>query len=134
MMLPASRSRSPRAFLAAIAFVGVVAIGIAWASTQAVSATASTEAVSPAPDASTPTCHETHPEPVITSSPTDAQPASLVEGATVPPSPSGPNPFANRFEGIVLRTHEGKNVRFYEDLLKGKIVLVNFMYATCKGR
>jgi len=34
----------------------------------------------------------------------------------------------------VLKTHEGKNVRFYDDLLKGKIVLINFMYASCKGR
>lgn len=46
----------------------------------------------------------------------------------------GPNPFADRFPNLVLKTHEGKSVRFYDDLLKGKIVLINFMYATCKGR
>lgn len=44
------------------------------------------------------------------------------------------DPFAERFKGIVLKTHEGKTVRFYEDLLQGKIVMINFMYATCKGR
>lgn len=43
-------------------------------------------------------------------------------------------PFADRFPNLVLRTHEGRNVRLYDDLLKGKIVLVNFMYATCKER
>ena len=43
-------------------------------------------------------------------------------------------PYANRFPNLVLKTHEGKNVRFYDDLLKGKIVLINFMYATCKER
>jgi cytochrome oxidase Cu insertion factor (SCO1/SenC/PrrC family) len=44
------------------------------------------------------------------------------------------NPFSERFPNVVLRTHEGQNVRFYDDLLKGKIVLVNFMYATCTER
>lgn len=44
------------------------------------------------------------------------------------------DPYADRFPNLVLRTHEGKNVRFYDDLLKGKIVLINFMYVTCKER
>jgi len=35
---------------------------------------------------------------------------------------------------VVLETHEGKTVRFYDDLIKGKIVAINFMYATCKER
>lgn len=46
----------------------------------------------------------------------------------------GVSPFADRLPNVVLRTHEGKSVRFYDDLLKGKIVMINFMYATCKGR
>ena len=45
-----------------------------------------------------------------------------------------PNPFADRFPNVVLKSHEGKAVRFYDDLLKGKIVVINFMYASCKGR
>jgi protein SCO1/2 len=32
-----------------------------------------------------------------------------------------------------LRTHENKEVRFYDDLIKGKQVLINLMYATCEG-
>ena len=37
------------------------------------------------------------------------------------------------FPNIVLTTHEGKKVRFYDDLLKDKIVVINMMYANCKG-
>jgi protein SCO1 len=37
------------------------------------------------------------------------------------------------FPNIVLTTHEGKKVRFYDDLLKDKIVLINMMYAKCDG-
>ena len=37
------------------------------------------------------------------------------------------------FPDVVLYTHEGKRVRFYEDLIKGRIVTINVMYATCKG-
>lgn len=51
-----------------------------------------------------------------------------------PASYTTSNPFADRFPNVVLKTHEGKNVRFYDDLLRGKIVLINFMYATCKER
>lgn len=37
------------------------------------------------------------------------------------------------FPNVVLTTHEGKKVRFYDDLLKDKIVMINFMYAKCEG-
>jgi protein SCO1/2 len=33
----------------------------------------------------------------------------------------------------VLSTHEGKRVRLYEDLVRDKIVVLNFFYATCQG-
>ncbi len=32
-----------------------------------------------------------------------------------------------------LTTHENKKVRFYDDLVKGKCVLINFMYTRCDG-
>src|SRR5213078_2887301 len=35
------------------------------------------------------------------------------------------------FPNVPLITHEGKRVRFYDDLLKGRIVLLNLMYADC---
>ena len=37
------------------------------------------------------------------------------------------------FPNVVLTTHEGKKVRFYDDLIKNKIVVFNFMYAKCEG-
>jgi len=37
------------------------------------------------------------------------------------------------FPDMVLTTHEGKKVHLYEDLIRDKCVVMNFMYATCKG-
>lgn len=37
----------------------------------------------------------------------------------------------SRFPSVVLQTQDGKAVRFYDDLLKDKTVLINFMYTTC---
>ena len=37
------------------------------------------------------------------------------------------------FPNVVLTTHEGKKVRFYDDLIKDKIVVINLMYARCEG-
>ena len=37
------------------------------------------------------------------------------------------------FPNVTLFTHESKPVRFYDDLIKGKIVLINVMYAECQG-
>lgn len=41
---------------------------------------------------------------------------------------------AGYFPNVVLRTHENQAVRFYDDLLKEKVVVINFMYASCEGR
>jgi protein SCO1 len=35
------------------------------------------------------------------------------------------------FPDVVLRTHDGRKVRFYSDLVRGKIVTINFMYIAC---
>ena len=37
------------------------------------------------------------------------------------------------FPNLELLTQDNKPVHFYEDLLKGKVVLINFMFTTCKG-
>src|SRR6267142_5676694 len=36
-----------------------------------------------------------------------------------------------RFPNVVLRTHENTSVRFYDDLIKGKVVLINFFFTSC---
>jgi protein SCO1 len=35
------------------------------------------------------------------------------------------------FPNVPLITHEGEVVRFYDDLIKNKTVMINFMYASC---
>ncbi|MBD0324891.1 MAG: SCO family protein [Pyrinomonadaceae bacterium] len=37
------------------------------------------------------------------------------------------------FPNLILLTQDNKPVRFYDDLLKGKVVLINFLFTTCKG-
>jgi protein SCO1/2 len=65
-------------------------------------------------------------------------------GCEVPAGPAAAGPFAppvsgremmrrRYFPDVVLTTHEGRQVRFYEDLLKDKIVVLNLMYANCQG-
>ncbi len=38
---------------------------------------------------------------------------------------------ANYFSNLPVVTHEGKTLRFYDDLIKGKIVVINFVYTSC---
>ena len=38
-----------------------------------------------------------------------------------------------RLPNVELITHEGRRVRFYDDLVRDKKVVVNFMYAHCEG-
>src|SRR5499427_11064445 len=38
---------------------------------------------------------------------------------------------ANYFPNLPVVTQDGKTLRFYDDVLKGKIVVVNFMYTSC---
>lgn len=38
---------------------------------------------------------------------------------------------ANYFPNVKLLTHEGQEVRFFDDLVDGKIVVINFIYTTC---
>ena len=40
---------------------------------------------------------------------------------------------AAKFTNAVLRTHDNQEVKFYDDLIRGKQVVVNMMYAECHG-
>jgi protein SCO1/2 len=57
-----------------------------------------------------------------------AAPAASVIGYVPPPSTN-----RRHFPNLTLLTHEGRKVRFYDDLVKGKIVLFNFFYTRCDG-
>ena len=37
------------------------------------------------------------------------------------------------FTNVLMQTHEGRTVRFYDDLLKGKVAMINFMFTECDG-
>jgi protein SCO1 len=54
---------------------------------------------------------------------------------TLPPDDSSRRDLQERyFPNYELTTHEGKKVHFYDDLIKDKIVVINFMYADCEGK
>jgi protein SCO1/2 len=54
--------------------------------------------------------------------------ADLVEAASA--QGAGAIPFPN----VTLYTHEGRKVRFYDDLIRGKVVTFNMMYTQCEGK
>ena len=47
-------------------------------------------------------------------------------------SSDGANSGSSRFPNVELITQDGKKVRFYDDLIKDKVVAVELMYTTCK--
>jgi len=49
------------------------------------------------------------------------------------PAPSESSLGPKFYTNALLRTHEGQEVRFYDDLIKGKHVVINLMYANCQG-
>jgi len=54
--------------------------------------------------------------------------AGVADSQTTPAPPAAdPGPSAGRFPNIEVQTHHGRTVRFYEDLIKGRIVTINFM-------
>ena len=63
--------------------------------------------------------------------------AAGCSGRPPEPPPTPPNVVATIHEqhlpNIELVTHEGRRVRFYDDLVKGKVVAINFMFATCRN-
>ncbi|HVR87055.1 MAG TPA: hypothetical protein VMU54_22210, partial [Planctomycetota bacterium] len=52
---------------------------------------------------------------------------SAANGAAPVPSWRG------RFPNVALQTQDGRTVRFYDDLLRGRRVAINFMYVECEG-
>ena len=62
-------------------------------------------------------------------------PADTANLTTVSPAKSGSSGGtrwgADYFPNIPLVTHEGKSVRFFDDLIKDKVVLINFIYTSC---
>jgi protein SCO1/2 len=61
-----------------------------------------------------------------------AIPESSASSKRVTPSKSNHASRSKKvFPNVPLLTHEGEVVRFYDDLVKNKTVMINFMYASC---
>src|SRR6476620_9586624 len=58
--------------------------------------------------------------------------AAITAGVTTIVSADNARWGAGYFPNVTLTTHEGKQVRFYDDLVKGKIVAIDLIYTTCK--
>lgn len=62
--------------------------------------------------------------------------ALLLAIATAAPSPAPASEISaahDYFGDTELVTHEGERVRFYSDLLDGKVVVINAFFASCEG-
>jgi protein SCO1 len=64
-----------------------------------------------------------------------ARPVALAASPVdaIPSSTSRERIRAKYFPNVSLTTHEGRTVRFYDDLIKDKVSVINVMYATCEG-
>jgi len=49
------------------------------------------------------------------------------------PTSDGVPAWRGRFPNVPLVTHEGRTVHFYDDLLRGRLVTLNFFYIECEG-
>lgn len=54
-------------------------------------------------------------------------------GKEGPLSPAREAIRARYFPNVVFTTHEGKRVRFFDDLIRDKIAVIGLMYAKCQG-
>ncbi|MCY7370114.1 MAG: SCO family protein [Polaromonas sp.] len=59
-------------------------------------------------------------------------PLALAAGAS-PPLRAAGGPRADYFPNSVVQTHDGRSLRFYDDVVRGRVVLFNMMYAVCTG-
>jgi cytochrome oxidase Cu insertion factor (SCO1/SenC/PrrC family) len=64
---------------------------------------------------------------------TSGTPGNLQAKVGTPEKPATQEASASYFPNLVLLTQDNKPVHFYDELLKGKVVLINFLFTTCKG-
>jgi protein SCO1 len=64
--------------------------------------------------------------------PSGAASADAPAASAAPASSSGGSIWgASYFPDVPLTTHQGKRVRFFSDLIKDKVVVINFIYTSC---
>jgi protein SCO1/2 len=71
-------------------------------------------------------------EPAEATKPTSfAPPAEPAAPSSVSPRAGGSRWGRGYFPNVPLTTHEGKEVRFFNDLIEGKVVAINFIFTSC---
>lgn len=62
-----------------------------------------------------------------------AVPSAQVPVVDLPVAPDVPRAqqFKRYFPNVLLETHDGRSVRFYDDLIKGRKVIINFTFTSC---
>jgi protein SCO1/2 len=63
----------------------------------------------------------------------DAHSPAASAGISTSPKIGGWDP-AEYFPDVLVQTHEGARVRFYTDLIRGRLALINFMFTTCTNQ
>jgi protein SCO1 len=58
---------------------------------------------------------------------------SLAQARSLQAPMPAPGPKATAFPNYVLEAHDGRKLRFYDDMLKNKIVVIGMMYTACSG-
>jgi protein SCO1/2 len=63
-----------------------------------------------------------------------AAPVGQVSPGQQPASPAGEqSPARKYFTDVILVNQDGEKMRFYSDLLQGKVVIINSFFGTCQG-
>lgn len=57
--------------------------------------------------------------------------AAVITSTPSPPEAQGVHRGADYFTNLPVVTQDGKTLKFYDDVLKGKIVLISFFYTNC---
>ncbi|HEV7906280.1 MAG TPA: SCO family protein [Pyrinomonadaceae bacterium] len=70
---------------------------------------------------------------VKTPDPAPSNVAATADGTASVENTASTRPSADYFPNHLLLTQDNKPVRFYNDMLKDKVVLINFMFTTCQG-
>lgn len=73
------------------------------------------------------------PAQVESATPPGSSLASQETNSQQPALPAEQSPAQKYFTDVVLTNQNGEKVRFYSDLLAGKVVIINSFFATCKG-
>ena len=62
-----------------------------------------------------------------------AVPSAQAPAGDLPVAPDVPRAqqFKRYFPNVPLQTHDGRSVRFYDDLIKGRKVIINFTFTSC---